>query len=98
MQCSRKFRSTILVVTTYVRFACCFEEQFSYLNPSPARVVRGPAKHSLDLSYSLNEKMWRNVTLTYQKIQLGTACGKLYRCSVVTVIDAGDSDILGNQP
>ncbi|KAI1608987.1 50S ribosomal protein L30e-like protein, partial [Exophiala viscosa] len=30
--------------------------------------------------------------------QLGTACGKLYRCSVVTIIDAGDSDILGNQP
>lgn len=25
---------------------------------------------------------------------LGTACGKLYRCSVMTITDAGDSDIL----
>jgi large subunit ribosomal protein L30e len=25
---------------------------------------------------------------------LGTACGKLFNCSVLTVIDAGDSDIL----
>eukprot|EP01100_Stratorugosa_tubuloviscum_P011962 TRINITY_DN546_c1_g1_i1.p1 TRINITY_DN546_c1_g1~~TRINITY_DN546_c1_g1_i1.p1 ORF type:complete len:109 (-),score=55.64 TRINITY_DN546_c1_g1_i1:169-495(-) len=27
-------------------------------------------------------------------IDLGTACGKYYRTSVVSVIDAGDSDIL----
>jgi len=25
---------------------------------------------------------------------LGTACGKLYNCSVLSIIDAGDSDIL----
>mmetsp|Transcript_2618 Transcript_2618/g.3654 ORF Transcript_2618/g.3654 Transcript_2618/m.3654 type:complete len:83 (+) Transcript_2618:3-251(+) len=25
---------------------------------------------------------------------LGTACKKLYRCSVMSVVDAGDSDIL----
>ena len=25
---------------------------------------------------------------------LGTACGKLFNCSVLTIIDAGDSDIL----
>ncbi|GKZ00657.1 60S ribosomal protein L30 [Mayamaea pseudoterrestris] len=25
---------------------------------------------------------------------LGTACGKLFNCSILTVIDAGDSDIL----
>ncbi|KAM0800697.1 50S ribosomal protein L30e-like protein [Usnea florida] len=27
-------------------------------------------------------------------IELGTACGKLYRCSTMAVLDAGDSDIL----
>ncbi|KAJ5628621.1 60S ribosomal protein [Penicillium odoratum] len=27
-------------------------------------------------------------------IELGTACGKLFRCSTMTILDAGDSDIL----
>ncbi|RDL33102.1 Cytosolic large ribosomal subunit protein L30 [Venustampulla echinocandica] len=27
-------------------------------------------------------------------IELGTACGKLFRCSIMTVLDGGDSDIL----
>ncbi|KAJ5378710.1 60S ribosomal protein [Penicillium cosmopolitanum] len=27
-------------------------------------------------------------------IELGTACGKLFRCSTMAVLDAGDSDIL----
>lgn len=26
--------------------------------------------------------------------ELGTACGKLFNCSVVTIMDGGDSDIL----
>merc|ERR1712193_228042 len=30
-------------------------------------------------------------------IELGTACGKLYRCSTLAIIDAGDSDILSSQ-
>ncbi|KAF7518662.1 hypothetical protein G7054_g13379 [Neopestalotiopsis clavispora] len=30
-------------------------------------------------------------------IELGTACGKLFRCSTMAVIDAGDSDILADQ-
>ncbi|KAL2807636.1 50S ribosomal protein L30e-like protein [Aspergillus granulosus] len=30
-------------------------------------------------------------------IELGTACGRLYRCSTMTVLDAGDSDILSSQ-
>ena len=29
--------------------------------------------------------------------ELGTACGKLFNCSVVSIIDAGDSDILSKQ-
>ncbi|KAL7436499.1 hypothetical protein ACHAXM_005229 [Skeletonema potamos] len=28
---------------------------------------------------------------------LGTACGKMFNCSVVSIIDAGDSDILSKQ-
>jgi large subunit ribosomal protein L30e len=27
-------------------------------------------------------------------VELGTACGKLYQCSALSIIDAGDSDIL----
>ncbi|OJD33078.1 60s ribosomal protein l30 [Diplodia corticola] len=30
-------------------------------------------------------------------IELGTACGKLFRCSTLVVLDAGDSDILAEQ-
>ncbi|KAF8851530.1 putative 60S ribosomal protein L30 [Acephala macrosclerotiorum] len=30
-------------------------------------------------------------------LELGTACGKLYRCSTMAVLDAGDSDILTGQ-
>ncbi|RMJ24052.1 60S ribosomal protein L30 [Aspergillus sp. HF37] len=30
-------------------------------------------------------------------IELGTACGKLYRCSVMSVLDAGDSDIMSRE-
>merc|ERR1711976_166997 len=29
-------------------------------------------------------------------IDLGTACGKYFRCSVMSIIDAGDSDILSS--
>ena len=28
---------------------------------------------------------------------LGTACGKLFNCSVLAIMDAGDSDILGSK-
>ncbi|RFU36201.1 hypothetical protein B7463_g23, partial [Scytalidium lignicola] len=30
-------------------------------------------------------------------IELGTACGKLFRCSTMVVLDAGDSDILSQE-
>ncbi|PMD25428.1 putative 60S ribosomal protein L30 [Hyaloscypha hepaticicola] len=30
-------------------------------------------------------------------IELGTACGKLFRCATMAVLDAGDSDILSGQ-
>jgi len=28
------------------------------------------------------------------QIELGTACGKLFRCSTMAILDEGDSDIL----
>lgn len=31
------------------------------------------------------------------QIELGTACGKLFRCSTMAVLDAGDSDILSGE-
>ncbi|KAL2351788.1 50S ribosomal protein L30e-like protein [Cryomyces antarcticus] len=31
-------------------------------------------------------------------IELGTACGKLFRCSTMAILDAGDSDILSSNP
>ncbi|GFF29028.1 60S ribosomal protein L30-2 [Aspergillus udagawae] len=31
------------------------------------------------------------------RIELGTACGKLFRCSTMAILDAGDSDILSSQ-
>ncbi|KAF4240123.1 hypothetical protein CNMCM6457_007899 [Aspergillus fumigatiaffinis] len=31
------------------------------------------------------------------QIELGTACGKLFRCSTMAILDAGDSDILSSQ-
>lgn len=30
------------------------------------------------------------------QIELGTACGKLFRCSTMAILDAGDSDILSS--
>ncbi|KAH6690557.1 60S ribosomal protein L30-1 [Plectosphaerella plurivora] len=34
---------------------------------------------------------------TGTNIELGTACGKLFRVGVMAIIDAGDSDILSDQ-
>ncbi|PHH75008.1 hypothetical protein CDD80_2703 [Ophiocordyceps camponoti-rufipedis] len=36
-------------------------------------------------------------TVPIGNIELGTACGKLYRCSTLAILDAGDSDILADQ-
>ncbi|KAF9870254.1 hypothetical protein CkaCkLH20_12340 [Colletotrichum karsti] len=30
-------------------------------------------------------------------IEMGTACGRLFRCSTMVILDAGDSDILADQ-
>jgi hypothetical protein len=37
------------------------------------------------------------LTFLASQIELGTACGKLFRCSTMAVLDAGDSDILSGQ-
>lgn len=51
-----------------------------------------PAKESFT-------RLWREHTNAdlIPQIELGTACGKLYRCSTMAVLDAGDSDILSGQ-
>lgn len=30
-------------------------------------------------------------------IEMGTACGRLFRCGTMVILDAGDSDILADQ-
>jgi hypothetical protein len=40
------------------------------------------------------DKFRRARLLILLQIELGTACGKLYRCSTMVVLDGGDSDIL----
>jgi hypothetical protein len=35
--------------------------------------------------------------LTILQIELGTACGKLFRCSTIAVLDEGDSDLLSGE-
>ena len=37
-------------------------------------------------------------TTTGNNVDLGTACGKLHRVSVLTITDAGDSDIVTSMP
>ena len=37
-------------------------------------------------------------SLCADNITLGTACGKMYRTSVLSIIDIGDSDILRSIP
>jgi ribosomal protein L30E len=36
------------------------------------------------------------LTVIVMQIELGTACGKLFRCSTMAILDAGDSDILSS--
>ena len=54
--------------------------------------VRGPHLQRLPREEA-SRRLWRALTDSLQ-IELGTACGKLYRCSTMAVLDAGDSDIL----
>merc|ERR1719476_984833 len=35
---------------------------------------------------------------TGNNIELGTACGKFFRCSVMSITDPGDSDIIRSMP
>lgn len=45
----------------------------------------------------LHNKHWRAHGLTFVQIELGTACGKLFRCGTMVVLDPGDSDILSQE-
>jgi large subunit ribosomal protein L30e len=48
------------------------------------------------LRYKTLEGTIPRLTFGFQ-IELGTACGKLFRCSTMAIIDPGDSDILSDQ-
>lgn len=45
----------------------------------------------------LQNKPWKVDELTVVQIELGTACGKLFRCGTMVVLDPGDSDILSQE-
>jgi large subunit ribosomal protein L30e len=49
---------------------------------------------ALDPAKKLLRGFGGSITDKIMQIELGTACGKLYRCSTMAVLDAGDSDIL----
>ncbi|KAI9707509.1 MAG: 60S ribosomal protein L30 [Candelina mexicana] len=51
-----------------------------------------PPSGDLFLDPTTRPSVYRN--LPSEEIELGTACGKLFRCSTMAVLDAGDSDIL----
>ena len=69
--------------------------------PSPQTSTRTHhrSRHGLRFDRSThvrgNEKCATRADKSAQ-IELGTACGKLYRCSTMAVLDAGDSDILAS--
>ncbi len=46
---------------------------------------------------TLEGREYRLTLHAHSQIELGTACGKLFRCSTMAIIDAGDSDILTEQ-
>ncbi|KAK1836035.1 60S ribosomal protein L30 [Podospora conica] len=65
----------------------------SHCRSKDASLWAHPEKKSLD-------RLWRvfpRANLLPIKIELGTACGKLFRCSTMAILDAGDSDILSEQ-
>lgn len=53
-----------------------------------------PTQRRRDLFSLEGERFWLT---SFAQIELGTACGKLFRCSTMAVLDAGDSDILSEQ-
>lgn len=56
-----------------------------------------PAHSYLAMKTSCKTSEGNVLMLTHFKIELGTAVGKLFRCSTMAVLDAGDSDILSGQ-
>lgn len=54
-------------------------------------------RHPPSYENKLQNKIWRADELTVVQIELGTACGKLFRCGTMVVLDAGDSDILSQE-
>ncbi|KAL8658647.1 MAG: hypothetical protein Q9226_000862 [Calogaya cf. arnoldii] len=74
----------------YIPFAECFKTRLGNFGSRPCM------ESTWSLTGGINRLAKTNVHhFAGNNIELGTACGKLYRCSTMAVLDAGDSDILG---
>ena len=67
-----------------------------YVKPGPSTrdLRRRPGFSALRRSLYKDFGGHRVVADVWAQIELGTACGKLFRCSTMAILDAGDSDIL----
>ncbi len=61
------------------------------------RGVSGDDDEPIIVNFCLQLTLKCMLTFLPLQIELGTACGKLFRCSTMAVLDAGDSDILSGQ-
>lgn len=74
---------------------------FPHPEPNPQTCTRRyhKSRHGLsryEFTYIKGNEKWTVIADKSVQIELGTACGKLYRCSTMAVLDAGDSDILAS--
>lgn len=82
------------------RSSLCGKQRKPIPSNSYPTLVPRPTTRQMSLGLTqrrgLDLRLWRvfGPADTIQQIELGTACGKLFRCSTMAVLDAGDSDIL----
>lgn len=65
--------------------------------PGDGRLTGARNRHHSSHEKKLRNKLWRSHELTVVQIELGTACGKMFRCGTMVVLDPGDSDILSQE-
>ncbi|EOD48303.1 L30e-like protein [Neofusicoccum parvum] len=68
----------------------------SFPSPQPLVIIAGntPPLRKSELEYYAMLAKTSVHHFSGNNIELGTACGKLFRCSTMAILDAGDSDIL----
>lgn len=85
--------TTSLVITWVCSYFVLVEEAYLHYTQRPYHsVCEGSAqrKSPSDFGGYIHFAYFSS----FLQIELGTACGKLFRCSVMSILDAGDSDIL----